>query len=399
MIAASSRPSGSFAPVLIQDRVGEHMQADVANEHQAASRQSQFTAAGAMINSVLVHSPLERTASFFDRRGKDAVDQTEPIAITINFVLSVDRGDRIFEVHDGRQRRFQNDVCDAGRIGSTDRMVSIDDDFNMQSVILEKNRRRPRGVSTPADESGGARQPYRRVLSHVDNELVAVHEVPKSLRMPADGQRRDLIEPCFGALDHGSSPHRIERGRANRAVVLGYGVGSIKRVVQRSPAGVGRVERITCVRNRHDELRSGDMSNFIVDVRRLDISRRRFGLKVSDLFEKRFVGGLVGYGPGVAPVPFVDHRLKTIALAQKSSIFRRQIVQKFREAHPEGSRCILIARKELILHEFMQYGRDFQAIDFDAIYRSTPIKAEHGRRRSGIPRPGPTTTASVSHMS
>ena len=68
-----------------------------------------------------------------------ALAKAEPIAIGRDFVVRVDRCDRIFQVHDGRQRGLNDDIGNARRIGAADRMCPVNDHFNVQAIVDEQD--------------------------------------------------------------------------------------------------------------------------------------------------------------------------------------------------------------------------------------------------------------------
>src|SRR3546814_13773746 len=58
-----------------------------------------------------------------------------------DLVLGIDRGDRILKVADRRDRRFEDQVGDAGGVVLADRMAAIDHDLDVQAVALEQQIR------------------------------------------------------------------------------------------------------------------------------------------------------------------------------------------------------------------------------------------------------------------
>jgi hypothetical protein len=71
----------------------------------------------------------------------------KPVAIHLNFVRRVNGGDRIFAVHDGRQRRLDHDVIHSRTVALTHRTVSVDHQLDVQTVITKDNGRRVRRVA------------------------------------------------------------------------------------------------------------------------------------------------------------------------------------------------------------------------------------------------------------
>src|SRR3546814_7122035 len=56
-------------------------------------------------------------------------------------IFGIDRGDRILKVADRRDRRFEDQVGDAGGVVLADRMAAIDHDLDVQAVALEQQIR------------------------------------------------------------------------------------------------------------------------------------------------------------------------------------------------------------------------------------------------------------------
>ena len=83
------------------------------------------------------------------------------------------------------------------------------------------------------------------------------------------------------------------------------GVGPIQGIVQAAPTGVGGIQRIPRVVNRHHELRPGDVCDLRVDTRGLHLECRTFGGEITDLAEKALVGDGVERRTGMLPVPGV----------------------------------------------------------------------------------------------
>ena len=67
-------------------------------------------------------------------------------------------------------------------------------------------------------------------------------------------------------------------------------VGPVERVVEAAPASVRGVERIARVGERHDELRPGDMRDFVVDPGGLGPHARGLRQQVADFPQETFVG-------------------------------------------------------------------------------------------------------------
>ena len=116
--------------------------------------QRQRRAVRARVLAVRVELAGEGLAALGDSLGQVALHQAEPVAVDVDLVFGVDRGDRVLAVHDGGQRGFDQHVLDAGGIGGADAVGAVDLDLEMQAVVLEQDGRGRVGVALVAGELG-----------------------------------------------------------------------------------------------------------------------------------------------------------------------------------------------------------------------------------------------------
>ena len=184
-------------------------------------------------------------AALVERLLEIAAHQPEPVGIGRDLVLGIDRGDRILEIDDRRQRRFEQDVGDPRRIVAADRMVAVDHDLDVQAVVAEQQRVRRAGRRTAADRAA----PARRVRS--------------AQRPSASGtasSRNALARAITCAPRAGIIAARLRRA--------GQRVGAVERIVEAAPARIGGVEQEARVEHRHDQLRPRQPRDLVVDIRR-----------------------------------------------------------------------------------------------------------------------------------
>src|SRR5690606_41945987 len=94
-------------------------------------------------------------AALGDFLGQVAFHEAEPVAVDQHLVVGVDRGYRIFAVHDGGEGRLDHHVLDAGRVGGADGVTAVDLDLDVQAVVLEQDRpRRLRGAPVAGELAG-----------------------------------------------------------------------------------------------------------------------------------------------------------------------------------------------------------------------------------------------------
>ena len=148
--------------------------------------------------------------------------------------------------------------------------------------------------------------------------------------------------------DHALAADRIVGAAAFRAIILGYGVGAIQRVVQTAPARVRRIERIAGIHDRHHELRARNLRNLRVDVVSGDAEGGRLGMQVADLPEKCLVGIGVKRFALVVAMPLVNLRLQSVPLPQESPVLRTQRCPDVGHALPEVIGINPCARCDLV---------------------------------------------------
>ena len=125
-----------------QHRVGEHVVADIAHQHQAAAlqraarrrparcrRRSGLSRRSTRAAALLEASPTGRRSS-----GRASCGRRRP--------CRRHRPPRpVLEVHDGGDGGFQHDVGQAGRVVRADRVDAVDDDLDMQAVMAQQHGR------------------------------------------------------------------------------------------------------------------------------------------------------------------------------------------------------------------------------------------------------------------
>ncbi len=185
--------------------------------------------------------------------------------------------------------------------------------------------------------------------------------------MRAFGEGRDLVQEALGPGEHLAAANGIIAAAAGGAAVFGQRVGAVERIVQAAPAGVGGVERVAGVGYGHDELRAGDARNLIIDVGGIDSEVGPLGNEVADLDKESLVRGQVERLALARPVPRIDLGLQVVALFQQCAVSGRQVVNEAVEARPESGFGHAGAWQRLFADEIVEYLRDTQAVDNDAL--------------------------------
>ena len=124
---------GRFASIGQQHRRVGHQMPDIAHEHKAAACQSQVT-----IFTVGIERAGHRPPALVERGDEIAAHQAEPVGIGCNLVLRIDRRDRIFQIDDGGERGFEDDIGDIELVGCANRVGGINQYLDMQAILIEQ---------------------------------------------------------------------------------------------------------------------------------------------------------------------------------------------------------------------------------------------------------------------
>ncbi len=117
------------------DGIGIHMNTDVADQQETSPRKSQLPSGRRYKGFVRAEPSMQRSPAFVESRFERPFHDAAPISIDDDLVGSVDRGDGVFTVLDGRGRRFHDHVFHPRRVRVTYGMAAIDLNLNVQSVI------------------------------------------------------------------------------------------------------------------------------------------------------------------------------------------------------------------------------------------------------------------------
>ena len=243
-------------------------------------------AVGRGVDAIGVEAAGHVRAALAEGLRQRAVHQAEPVAIGRDLVVGIDGGDGVFQVDDGGDGGFEHHIGHAGDVVLADVVPVVDLDLDVQAVVAQQDGARLRRIAAIADELRGIGQADQlgadRPISarlvepgvgdalEADDQPAVLHGVAPHLGMRALGERRDLVEEALGPGEHLGAAHGIVAAAARGAVVLGQHVGAVERVVEAAPAGVGGVERVAGVGDRHHQLRAGDVGDLGIDVGGVD---------------------------------------------------------------------------------------------------------------------------------
>src|SRR5262249_7919859 len=129
---------------------------------------------------------------------------------------------------------------------------------------------------------------------------------------------------------------------------------AVERVVERTPARIGGVERIARVAHWHDKLRPGDGGDLVVDRGGVNLEVGSFRHEVANLGEENLLRRGLRWVATACAVPSVDLRLQLIAPLEQRAVARSEVVNNAIEPSPECRRVDAGARNDLLDDEIVK---------------------------------------------
>ena len=355
-----------FVAVLQQDgRVG-HQVADVTDKHQASTFQAQLTAVGCRVGAVSVHLAGQLLATFFKGFLQVTLHQAKPVAVSQCLVVSVYGRYRIFAVHDGGQSRLHQNVFDVSAVVFANRVAGVDLDFEVHAVLDQQHAGGRVGSTGVADKAGFVFQTGGLTILQLDDQLATFNQILGSIFMAARGQRRGAVEQVTGPFDNFGPANRVVTTAFVGAAFFGDRIGTVKGIVQATPARVRRVERKPGVHDRNHQLRAGHGGHLRIHIGGGDLEFGRLVNEITDVFQEGLVLGHVQLLTLVITVPAVHFFLDRITLGQQLAVAWRQLVHDLVEFCPEFIGIDPCARDRFIVHEIIQILCDLNAADLYA---------------------------------
>jgi len=313
-------------------------------------------AIGAGVLAVGIQAAGHLLAALLEAVLERAAHQTKPVAVGNDLVVGIDCSDRVLAVHDRRQCGLHQQVIDASRIGLADGAVAIDLDLDVQAVVANQERARRCGLALEADELLGLLQADGTAIAQRSHQLASGHGVSGDIGVRGAGKRCGLVQHLATEGDHLLSTHRIVALGEFGAVLLGNRIGAVERVVERSPARIGSIERIARIHYRHNELGPRLNGELVIDIGGADLGISRDREQVADGGQEGLVGSHVLDGAWIGTMPGINLGLDAIALSEQGCVSGGQIMHERIEPAPERGRVHTAARQGLFLNESLQAG-------------------------------------------
>ncbi len=249
-------------------------------------------------------------------------------------------------------------------------MRAVDADVQVQVVVAQKHGRRVGRLALVADELGRVDEAGLGAVLQRDDERSIPIRIADRIPVAAAGQGSRPVQHLAGALDDPGAPSLVVVSGPGGPVLLRDGVGAVERVVEAAPAGIGGIERVAGVGNRHHELRTGDAGDLVVHMLRLNREVLRLGQHIADIAQEALVIRLIEGLAGPIAVIFVDLGLELVADGEQRAVARREVPDEPGQAAPEGRAGHPRVGERLPFDEIVKNRCNLEAVRLDARHRS-----------------------------
>src|SRR5579871_2572403 len=171
-----------------EHRVGHHVRADVAHEHEASAGQGELAPGGRTVAPVGCEAARDASGALLEIDLERPLHEAEPVAVHLDLLGCIHRRHRILAVLDGRERSLEDYIAHAGGILSPHGMGAIDANLEVQSVMLEQQERGISTITLEADEGRWITQAHRALLEqHL--ETLRDDAIAERIAVTAGGER------------------------------------------------------------------------------------------------------------------------------------------------------------------------------------------------------------------
>jgi hypothetical protein len=144
-----------------------------------------------------------------------------------------------------------------------------------------------------------------------------------------------------------------------------HGIGAIKRIKQAAPTGIGGIQRVARIGDRHDKLRPRHQGNLWVCICGINLKIFPFGQQIANFLEEFLVLGVVVRGVTARLMPGVDFRLQLVALQQQDVVAGRKFGHHFFEHAPVVGGLNAESGQDFLHHQLVEGTADFEVALID----------------------------------
>ena len=273
-------------------------------------------------------------------------------------------------------------------------MRAVDVQLDVQPVVLQQDARELPGVLPVSGELRRVRKPGLRPVGEDGHEpdagafgrvapsgfvigVIVIAGAGLAQRIGGDvgvgalRERDRFVEKIVRPRDHAPRARRVDAAGPwagfGAALLAGDDVGAVQRIVEAAPAGVGGIERVAGVVDRHDELGAGDPRDLVVDVRGVDLKLVADRGEVADGFQECAVLGRIDGLRRALLMPCVDPRLEPAPPFEQRAVLRPEVPDDVRERAPERLGLDPGSGGDLVPDQIVQPFGDVEAADFHSL--------------------------------
>ena len=183
-----------FRPVTEPHRRRAHQVTHVAHQQQTAAVERQCFTVGCQVMSIACERARHHAPTLVEVGREIALHQSQPVAVGGDFILGINRRDRILKIDDGRKCGFKYYIGQSGRILAANAVRAVNHQFDVNAMVAQQDGTRCCSIACVARQRRGVRE--------CRNQRATQHTIIRHRRMASREQGNRSIEKRFGARDY-----------------------------------------------------------------------------------------------------------------------------------------------------------------------------------------------------
>ena len=212
------------------------MRAHITHQHQTATRQREFSAVGGGKRYIRLHLALDGFTVTSEGTLQRTAHQTEPVAVHLQLVFDIHGRNSILAIHDRTQGRLGENIVDVGVVTPANELSLAELDHQMQTVLAQQHRVWLFGVAGIANQSLRPQQTGTGAVTLGDDQMPTGDAIAHRMMMCALLQTKMTVQKVTHEANDFVATNGVVLSGALAAICLWYGIGGVKRVVERVPA-------------------------------------------------------------------------------------------------------------------------------------------------------------------
>ncbi len=231
----------------------------------------------------------------------------------------------------------------------------------MQTVVFQQNRSRSSDIAFVTLQLSFVFQASNRTVSQSHHQLAAFDGVLSAVNVRTACQWCRGVQKIASPGDHFVAAYFVVAAAFFRTVFFRDYIGTVQCIVQRTPARVSSVQSKTGIHDRHNQLRTGHLTDFWFYV----FSRSRkvvaFRQQVTQFLQEGFVFRSIMRLTLTLSVVSINFRLDIVTLGQQGFVFWCQIIHQSIKLCPEFFCINTCTRNRFFVNEIVQFLSDLNA--------------------------------------